>query len=111
MFQIFFFMCPGTTENYNYVKKRNTFTSSYSIPIVRIQADFAHLKLLIKIVSENTWMWKLGRQQCWNLTLIFKAKKKLAKKSKSVGVFWPHQLLKDVEVAVFRFLGLFFISL
>lgn len=33
-------------------------------------------------------------------------------KSKSMGVFWPHQFLKDMEVAVcLRFLLLFVISL
>lgn len=82
------------------MKKGKAFASFYSIPIVHVQADFAHLKLPIKIVSENNCMWKLGRQQYWNLTLIFKAKREVTKESKSVGVVWPHQFLKDVEVAV-----------
>lgn len=71
-----------------------------NIPIVRVQADTAHLKLSVKNASEIKSLRKLRSEQYWSLSLIFKAKRKVTKGSKSVEVFWPHWLLKKLEVAV-----------
>lgn len=81
-------------------KKGNVLASFCNIPIVRVQADIAHLKLSVKNASEIKSLRKLRSEQYWSLSLIFKAKRKVTKGSKSVGVFWPHWLLKKLEVTV-----------
>lgn len=39
------------------------FIATHNIPIVRVQADFTHLKPPIKIISEKKCMRKLGHHQ------------------------------------------------
>lgn len=85
-------------------KKQKVLASFYNIPffcnIVRVQADFAHLKSSITNAFEIKGLRKLGCEQYWSLSLIFRAKRRVTKEGESVGVFWLHQFLKNLEVAL-----------